>query len=426
MNILLLGSGGREHALAWKLAQSPLLKKLLITPGNAGTSRLGTNFPVSPNDFQAIRQLVLDHSVDMVVVGPEDPLVNGIHDFFRADPLLTRIPVIGPEKRAAQLEGSKDFAKQFMTKYGIPTAAYQTFDKETLKDGLAYLQWLNPPFVLKADGLAAGKGVVICPSLKIATEEFTVMIRDSKFGQASQKVVIEEFLHGIELSAFVLTDGLTYKILPEAKDYKKIGEGDTGPNTGGMGSISPVPFADRRFMGKVESRVIIPTLEGLKAEGIEYRGFIFFGLMNSGGDPYVIEYNCRMGDPEAESVLPRIGNDLIGLFRAVARQTLSSETIRVDPRSTATIMLVSKGYPESYEKGKVISGEESIADSFVFHSGTAIQKETGRVVSSGGRVMALTSFGNNMKDALDQSLRNAEKITFEGKYYRRDIGFDLT
>ncbi|MEI6456292.1 MAG: phosphoribosylamine--glycine ligase, partial [bacterium] len=368
MNILLLGSGGREHAIAWKLSRSPMLGNLFIAPGNAGTMKLGKNIPVSPNDFPAIRQLVLENKIDMVVVGPEDPLVRGIRDYFLADPLICSIPVIGPGKEASQLEGSKDFAKQFMKKYGIPTAEYRTFDLSTFHEGITFLEQLPPPYVLKADGLAAGKGVVICHHLVEAINEFTEMLQGSKFGEASSRVVVEEFLTGIELSAFVLTDGMTYKILPEAKDYKKIGEGDTGPNTGGMGSVSPVPFATGDFMQKVEERIIRPTMDGLIREGIDYRGFIFFGLMNRGGDPFVIEYNCRMGDPEAESVLPRLQNDLITLFQAVAGQTLETQKIDTDPRFTATVMLVSGGYPGHYEKGKVILNEDLVNGSLSLRS----------------------------------------------------------
>jgi len=425
MNILLLGSGGREHALAWKLSQSPNLDSLFIAPGNAGTLRLGKNISVSPNDFPAIRDVVLNHQINMVVVGPEDPLVNGIHDFFRSDPKLMAIPVIGPARDAAQLEGSKDFAKHFMKKYGIPTAEYQTFTRESIEEGITFLKRLPPPYVLKADGLAGGKGVIISPTLDEAIHEFRNMLQHSKFGKASEKVVIEEFLTGTEISIFILTDGLSYKILPEAKDYKKVGEGDCGPNTGGMGSVSPVPFSNTAFKNKVESQIIKPTLKGLRDEGIGYKGFIFFGLMNVGGDPFMIEYNCRMGDPEAESTIPRIKNDLIKLFTAVGNQKLEAETIIIDPRFAATIMLVSKGYPDHYEKGKTIHNEERVTGSMVFHSGTAIHPESGQLITSGGRVLAITSFGNTLKEALNQSYQNAEKISFEGKYFRRDIGFDL-
>ncbi len=425
MNILLLGSGGREHALAWKLSQSKNLDALFIAPGNAGTSRLGKNIPISPNDFPGIRTLVLEHNINMVIVGPEDPLVNGIHDFFRNDPDLMKVPVIGPLRAAAQLEGSKNFAKHFMKKYAIPTADYQTFDCGSVEDGIAFLKNLQPPYVLKADGLAAGKGVIICPTLDEAIREFCDMLRNSKFGKASQKVVIEEFLSGTEISVFIITDGISYKILPEAKDYKKIWEGDRGPNTGGMGSVSPVPFADNIFFDKVESRIIKPTIEGLRKEGIEYSGFIFFGLMNVGGDPYMIEYNCRMGDPEAESILPRIRNDLVDLLTAVGYRKLENESIDIDPRFTATVMMVSKGYPDHYEKGKIIHNEEMVTGSMVFHSGTAFHPENGQLITAGGRVLAITSFGNTLNEALNQSYQNAEMICFEGKYIRRDIGSDL-
>ena len=425
MNILLLGSGGREHALAWKLVQSPLLANLYIAPGNAGTAREGINLPVSVNDFGAIKAAVLNHHVNMVVVGPEDPLVNGIHDFFLADPEIRHIPVIGPVKQAAMLEGSKDFAKQFMIRHGIPTARYQTFNRSTTNQGLLFLNSLSAPYVLKADGLAAGKGVIICKTLDDATREFTGMLNDSRFGAASEKVVIEEFLSGIELSVFVLTDGKNYKVLPEAKDYKKIGEGDTGPNTGGMGSVSPVAFADAMFMDKVEQQVIRPTMKGLNAEGIDYRGFIFFGLIKVGEDPYVIEYNCRLGDPETESVIPRLQNDLVKLFKSVAAQSLDTETISVDPQFTTTVMLVSKSYPDAYEKGKSITGEETVKDSLIFHAGTKLNPGSQESVSNGGRVIAVTSYGKTMKEALAKSYQNAARIQFEGKHYRTDIGFDL-
>ena len=423
MRILLLGSGGREHALAWKMAQSPLLEKLFIAPGNAGTSLCGENAALSVTDFNGIRKFVLEHSIDMLVVGPEDPLVNGIHDYFLNDPGLFKIPVIGPVAAAARLEGSKDFAKQFMVRHGIPTAAYRTFDALTLEEGLAFIASLKPPYVLKADGLAAGKGVVICHSGETARKEFISMLRDARFGQASARVVVEEFLSGIECSAFVITDGKSYLVLPEAKDYKKIGEGDKGPNTGGMGSVSPVPFADKSFLQKVEDRVIKPTVEGLIKEGIDYTGFIFFGLMNVNGDPYVIEYNCRLGDPETESVIPRVKNDLVGLLKAVAERRLGEYSIQTDPAFCTTVMLVSKGYPEAYEKGKLISGEDSVEGSLVFHAGTAMNQAG--LVTNGGRVIAVTSLGNSMKEALAATYRNAAKIEFEGKYFRKDIGFDL-
>jgi phosphoribosylamine---glycine ligase len=425
MNILLLGSGAREHVLAWKLSRSPKLKQLFIAPGNAGTAETGENVPVSPNDFPSIRQFVLDHKVGMIVVGPEDPLVNGIHDFFLEDKLLRRIPVIGPVKKGAMLEGSKEFGKQFMNRYGIPTAAHRTFTRETLEEGMFFLEHSRSPYVLKADGLAAGKGVVICSTSVEACGELYSMLMESKFGAASSRVVIEEFLSGIELSAFILTDGKSYKILPEAKDYKKIGEGDTGPNTGGMGSVSPVSFADEKFMEKVEKRIVLPTIRGLKTENIDYRGFIFFGLMNVNGEPNVIEYNCRMGDPEAESVIPRIQNDLVDLFLAVSEQQLETVTITQDPRSAATVMLVSKGYPDHYEKGKVISVQGTTGDSMIFHAGTKQDPATGNIITNGGRVIAVTSFGNSMTEALTTSYANAKKIEFEGKNFRKDIGFDL-
>jgi len=423
MQILLLGSGGREHALAWKIVQSPLLNKLYIAPGNAGTSLCGENVPLTVNDFTGIRQFVLEKGIDMLVVGPEDPLVKGIHDFFLADPTLHKIPVIGPLANAARLEGSKDFAKQFMVRYGIPTAAYKTFDVSNLEEGLAFIHSLKPPYVLKADGLAAGKGVVICHSEEAALQEFTAMVRDAKFGQASARVVVEEFLSGIECSSFIITDGNSYLVLPEAKDYKKIGEGDTGPNTGGMGSVSPVPFAGKSFLKKVEDRIIRPTVEGLKKEGLDYIGFIFFGLMNVKGDPYVIEYNCRLGDPETESVIPRINNDFIELMKAVAERRLGEFCIHTDPRVCTTVMLVSKGYPDAYEKGKPIKGESNVRGSLVFHAGTTLKQ--GKLVTNGGRVIAVTSLGDSMNQALALTYGNAEKIEFEGRYFRRDIGFDL-
>ncbi|NQV03079.1 MAG: phosphoribosylamine--glycine ligase [Bacteroidia bacterium] len=423
MNILLLGSGGREHTIAWKLVQSPRLTSLFIAPGNAGTSAIGTNLPIAVNDFPAIREACLSHEIGMVIVGPEDPLVNGIHDFFLHDPELRKIPVIGPTRQAAMLEGSKDFAKAFLQKYRIPTAAYSTFTSDTLAGGIAFLQTLNPPYVVKADGLAAGKGVVICQTMEEATAELIAMLSDAKFGEASRKVVIEEFLQGIELSAFVITDGVHYRIFPEAKDYKKIGMGDTGPNTGGMGSVSPVPFAHGDFLEQVERQVIRPTLEGLKSEEISYKGFIFFGLMNVKGIPYVIEYNCRLGDPETESVIPRIKADFVELCLAVTNGTLDRVKMDLDPRYTASVMLVSEGYPGSYEKGREITGLDQVTDSLVFHAGT--KRVDDRLVTNGGRVLAVTSFGDTMDEALKLSYKNAEKIQFEGKYYRTDLGFDL-
>ncbi len=423
MNILLLGSGGREHTLAWKLSQSPRLTALFIAPGNAGTATVGTNLPIAVNNFPAINEACQLHKIEMVIVGPEDPLVHGIHDFFLASPYLRNIPVIGPTKQAAMLEGSKDFAKAFLKKYNIPTACYETFVPESLDAGISFLRSLNPPYVLKADGLAAGKGVVICSSLDEAIAELTSMLSDAKFGEASSKVVIEEFLDGIELSAFVITDGLHYRIFPEAKDYKKIGVGDTGPNTGGMGSVSPVSFAQGEFLENVERLVIRPTLEGLNTEGISYQGFIFFGLMNVKGVPYVIEYNCRLGDPETESVLPRIQGDFVELCQAVANGSLDQVVMELDSRFTASVMLVAEGYPGAYEKGKEITGLDRVSGSFVFHAGT--KHADGRIVTNGGRVLAVTSFGETMEEALKKSYENAEKIHYEGKYYRRDIGFDL-
>lgn len=423
MNILLLGSGGREHALAWKMAQSKRLGQLYIAPGNAGTSMCGTNLPFSATDFESVRKAVLEKKIGMVVVGPEDPLVKGIHDFFLADEQLRTIPVIGPQKAGAALEGSKDFSKMFMQRNNVPTAAYQTFTKDTLEEGFRFLERLSPPYVLKADGLAAGKGVVIPNTLEEAKEELRSMLADAKFGEASSKVVIEEFLKGIELSVFVLTDGKSYKILPAAKDYKRIGEGDTGLNTGGMGAVSPVPFADAAFMKKVEEQIVIPTVEGLHKEGIPYKGFIFIGLMNCNGDPYVIEYNCRMGDPETEVVIPRIKSDLIDLLEGVATGTLSGKSFETDERTAVTVMLVSGGYPGDYEKGKVVSGLESVEESVVFHAGT--KEENGKVVTNGGRVMAITSYGSTLDEALERSYRNASRISYDKIYYRKDIGLDL-
>lgn len=423
MNILLLGSGGREHTLAWKLAQSPHLTSLFIAPGNAGTAAAGTNLPIRVTDFPAIREACLTHQIELLIVGPEDPLVLGIHDYLLDDPCLLHIPVIGPTRQAAMLEGSKDFAKSFLRKYNIPTASYKTFTAETLDDGIAFLRTLSSPYVLKADGLAAGKGVVICHSMDEASAELKAMLSDAKFGEASGKVVIEEFLQGIELSVFVITDGVHYCVFPEAKDYKRVGIGDTGPNTGGMGSVSPVPFAQGEFLQAVENQVIRPTMAGLKAEGIHYHGFIFFGLINVSGVPYVIEYNCRLGDPETESVIPRIKNDFVELCLGVANGTLDRISIEMDPRYAATVMLVSEGYPGSYEKGKVITGLDRVSGSMVFHAGTK-QVDT-MIVTNGGRVLAVTSLGDTMEEALKQSYVNAEKIQFEGKYYRKDIGFDL-
>ncbi len=423
MNILILGSGGREHTLAWKLAQSPKLNKLFVAPGNAGTAAIAENVPLVVNDFEALKKTVLAKQVDMVVVGPEDPLVNGVHDFFLNDAELKDISVIGPQKAAATLEGSKEFAKEFMERHNIPTAAYQSFTADNLKAGFAFLETLSPPYVLKADGLAAGKGVLILNDLEQAKRELEIMLVGAKFGQASATVVIEEFLAGIELSVFVLTDGKHYKVLPTAKDYKRIGEGDTGLNTGGMGAISPVPFADKTFMEKIHEQVVKPTVEGLQKDGLPYKGFIFIGLIKVGENPYVIEYNVRLGDPETEVVIPRIQNDLVAVFQAVAEEQLDTIDLKIDDRTVTTVMTVSGGYPETYEKGMEISGFENIEDSLVFHAGT--RQKDGKVVTSGGRVMAISSYGNNFREALKKSYQNIEKLHFDRMNYRKDIGFDL-
>lgn len=423
MNVLILGSGGREHAFAWKVAESSLCKKLLIAPGNAGTSELGTNVDVGVNDFESIKKLVLEEEVSLVIVGPEDPLVNGIYNFFKADEALKDITLIGPSKEGAQLEGSKEFAKQFMFRHNIPTAKYQAFTKENLAEGYAFLESLEAPYVLKADGLAAGKGVLILNDLQKAKDELKAMVADAKFGTASSTVVIEEFLDGIELSVFVLTDGESYKILPSAKDYKRIGEGDTGLNTGGMGAISPVPFADRFYIEKIEREIINPTVEGLKKDNIIYQGFIFIGLINVKGEPKVIEYNVRMGDPETEVVIPRIKSDFLNLLQGIGDGTFSEKDLEITDEVATTVILVADGYPEAYEKGKDVSGIEEVEGSIVFHAGT--KNDNGTIKTNGGRVIALTSFGETMEEALIKSFNSAEKIVFEGKYYRKDIGFDL-
>ncbi|MDC0552578.1 phosphoribosylamine--glycine ligase [Flavobacteriaceae bacterium] len=423
MNILILGSGGREHAFALKIADSKLTDKLYVAPGNSGTQQIATNIPININDFEQVKKTSLELGITMIIVGPEDPLVNGIHDFFARDEQTKSIAIIGPKKKAASLEGSKDFAKKFLIRHNIPTASYATFTKDNLNDGFEFLKTLNPPYVLKADGLAAGKGVLIIDNLEEANNELREMLVGEKFGIASSKVVIEEFLDGIELSCFVLTDGVNYKVLPTAKDYKRIGEGDSGLNTGGMGAISPVPFAKKELLNKIEQNIITPTIEGLKKDGIEYQGFIFIGLINVNDEPKVIEYNVRMGDPETEAVLPRIQNDFVEIFQSFKDKTLNKIDLKIDNRSAATVVLVSGGYPSNYNKGIKITGIDHVVDSTVYHAG-AIQKEGG-VYTNGGRVLAITSFGNNFQEALDISYKSASKINFDRMYYRKDLGFDL-
>lgn len=423
MNILLLGSGGREHALAWKMLQSNQCTKLYVAPGNAGTAAIATNLDINPNDFETVKKHVLDLEVSMVVVGPEDPLVNGVYDFFKLDEQLKHVCVIGPSKYAAQLEGSKEFAKEFLVKNNIPTARYQSFTKDTVEVGCQFLSTLKAPYVLKADGLAAGKGVLILNDLGEAQQELKNMLVDAKFGDASSKVVIEEFLDGIELSCFVLTDGESYKILPTAKDYKRIGEGDTGLNTGGMGAVSPVPFATPDFLNKIEERIVKPTIQGFKNDKIDYKGFVFIGLIKVGDDPFVIEYNVRMGDPETEVVMPRLKSDLVEIFRAIGSQTLESITLEIDERAATTIMVVSGGYPEDYAKGKIITGLDKVTDSIAFHAGTILKDE--KILSNGGRVIAVTSYGDTYQEAIQKSYNSIKHIEFENMYYRKDIGFDL-
>ncbi|WP_298893548.1 phosphoribosylamine--glycine ligase [uncultured Psychroserpens sp.] len=423
MTILILGSGGREHTFAWKIAQSPLCDALFVAPGNSGTAQIATNINIGVTDFEAIKSLVLEHHIDMVVVGPEDPLVQGIHDFFLNDDQLKHVAVIGPQKAAAELEGSKEFAKEFLFRHNIPTAAYQSFNANNVEEGYKFLETLNPPYVLKADGLAAGKGVLILNDLNEAKAELKNMLVDAKFGDASSKVVIEEFLDGIELSCFVLTDGKHYKILPTAKDYKRIGEGDTGLNTGGMGAVSPVPFATDEFLNTIEEQIVKPTISGLQKDNLPYKGFVFIGLIKVGNDPKVIEYNVRMGDPETEVVLPRLKNDIVEIFKAISENRLNDIDIDIDDRAATTVMLVSGGYPEAYDKGKEITGLEQIDGSIPFHAGATIKDN--KIVTSGGRVMAITSYGNTYQEAIKKSYQNIDKLHFDKMNYRKDIGFDL-
>jgi len=423
MNILILGSGGREHTFAWKIAQSKLCDNLFVAPGNSGTEKIATNVNIGVNDFEAIKKLVQTENIKMVVVGPEDPLVNGIHDFFLNNEALKDVIVVGPQQEAAKLEGSKEFAKEFMYRHNIPTAAYESFTKETVTEGHKFLETLNPPYVLKADGLAAGKGVLIISDLDEAKAELSSMLVDAKFGKASSKVVIEEFLDGIELSCFVLTDGKNYKILPTAKDYKRIGEGDTGLNTGGMGAISPVPFVDDVLMRKIEDRIVKPTIDGFQKDNLPYKGFVFIGLIKVGDEPKVIEYNVRMGDPETEAVLPRLKSDLVELFATFNNQNLDTKTLEFDERAAVTVVLVSGGYPEAYDKNKEIHGLDDIEDSIVFHAGA--KNNEGKIITSGGRVLAVTSYGSDYKKALKKSYQNIDKLCFDKMYYRKDLGFDL-
>lgn len=423
MNILILGSGGREHAFATSISKSTLCSRLFVAPGNGGTQNLATNVAISPTDFQAIKKCVIEKNIEMVVVGPEDPLVLGIYDFFKNDPELKTVQVIGPSKQGAALEGSKEFAKEFMQRHNIPTAKYKSFTKETITEGIQYLETMQPPYVLKADGLAAGKGVLIIDDLQQAKKELQQMLIENKFGQASQKVVIEEYLQGIELSCFIITDGKNYQILPTAKDYKRIGEGDKGLNTGGMGAVSPVPFADDTFMTKIEERIIKPTVTGLEQEKIEYKGFLFIGLIKVGNDPYVIEYNVRMGDPETEVVLPRIDSDLVTLLQSLNKQNIDKQILEVNSKSATTIVVVSGGYPENYKKGMRITGTDKVDQSIVFHAGTTYEEN--QLLSNGGRVLAITSLGENFKEALQKSYKSIESIYFKDMYFRKDIGFDL-